>query len=193
LAINPVSKDSKFKASRFGADMVLISANHPDFNGIEAVTFGDKKPFVIAGPGEYELRGVVVRGFPAETKYGDNGKLNTIYLVSMEGMNLCFLGALGEKELPKNVLEAIDDIDVLFVPIGGDGVLTPAQGYELSVSLEPHIVIPAHFGSVGVKGALATFLKEGGEQGQEEIEKLTLKKKDLEGKEGDIVVLSPAH
>jgi hypothetical protein len=53
LAFNPISKDSKLKPSRFGADIVLTSARHADFNGIEQVSHGDKKPFVIDGPGEY--------------------------------------------------------------------------------------------------------------------------------------------
>ena len=54
LAFNPISKDSKLKPSRFGADIVFVSTYHEDFNGIDQVTHGDKKPFVIAGPGEYE-------------------------------------------------------------------------------------------------------------------------------------------
>lgn len=191
VAFNPISKSSKLKSRRFGADIALVSANLPDLNGVETVTLGDKKPFAITGPGEYEYKGVTVQGLPAETSYGGEKHINTAYLVSLEGMNLCFLGAISKKELPKDLTEAIDDIDILFVPIGGDGVLSPADAYELAVSLEPKLIIPMHFGDVGAKNALSVFLKEGGAEKTDKLDKLTIKKKDLEGKEGDIVVLAP--
>lgn len=187
LAFNPVSKDSKLKSSRFGADIALITANHPDFNGVDQVTHGEKEPFVISGPGEYETKGVFIKGFLSEGKY-DVDLLNTIYAVSLEGMNLCFLGALSSSELKSATIEALDEIDVLFVPIGGEGVLEPAKAYKLAVSLAPKLIIPMHYGELGAKDALKTFLKESGEN-VTPVDKLTLKKKDLDGKEGDVVVL----
>ena len=194
LAFNPIAKNSKLKGGRFGADLVLVSTNHPDFNGVDSVTFGEKKPFVVSGPGEYEYKGVLVHGVAAETNYGKEKRINTVYLVSLEGINLCFLGAIGTKDLPKDVTEAIEEVDVLFVPIGGEGVLSADDAYNLAVSLEPKLIIPMHFGQIGAKNALETFMKEGGvEKGVEKLEKLTLKKKDLEGKEGDIVLLKPTN
>lgn len=188
LAFNPISKDSKLKSSRFGADIALISANHPDFNGADQVTHGETKPFIISGPGEYETKGVFIKGFLSESEHGGDKLINTIYTVSLEGMNLCFLGALSSKELSNETNEAIDEIDVLFVPVGGEGVLSPADAYKLAVSLEPKLIIPMHYGDIGGKDALKVFLKEAGEQ-VSPSDKLTLKKKDLEGKEGDVVVL----
>jgi L-ascorbate metabolism protein UlaG (beta-lactamase superfamily) len=190
IAYNPISKDSKLAGSKFGADIVLSSLNHPDFNGVEQVTYGDRIPFFIRTPGEYEIKNIFIKGFPAVSNYdGDTGRINTMFRLSLEGMNLCFLGALGNPKIPSESLEAFEDIDVLFVPIGGDGVITPAEAYKLAVSIEPKLIIPMHYGNVGIKGALEIFLKEAGTK-VEAIDKLTLKKKDLEGKEGDIVVLS---
>ncbi len=188
LAFNPISKDSKLKPSRFGADIVFVSAHHGDFNGVDQVTHGEKKPFVISGPGEYEVRGVFIKGLPSESKYGGNDLINTIYTVSLENMNICFLGSINTGELKNETVEALDEIDILFVPIGGEGVLDPAKAYKLAVSLEPKIIIPMHYGDIGGKEALKAFLKEAGENPKLEA-KLTLKKKDLEGKEADIVVL----
>ena len=74
LAFNPISKDSKLKASRFGADIVLVTAHHEDFNGVDQVTHGDKKPFVITGPGEYEVKEVFIKGLPSESKFGAKEK-----------------------------------------------------------------------------------------------------------------------
>lgn len=187
LAFNPVSKSSSLKGGRFGADIVLISLNHEDFNGVENVTFGERKPFVISGPGEYELKGVSVRGLSSESNYGGEKRLNTIYLVNIEGMNICFLGALSAVSLAKEVTQYLEDIDILFVPIGGDGLLDSESAYKLVVNLEPKIVIPMHYTSS--KKDLDQFLKEAGESGHELFDKLTLKRKDLEDKEGDIMVL----
>jgi hypothetical protein len=57
------------------------------------------------------------------------------------------------------------------------------------VQFSPKLIIPTHYGEVGISGALKTFLKEAGEEGVKAVDKLTLKKKDLEGKEGEVVVL----
>ena len=72
--------------------------------------------------------------------------------------------------------------------VGGEGVLTPAAAYELSVKLEPKLIIPMHYDDATDKN-LKTFLKEAGEEGTKPVDKLTLKKKDLDGKEGEVVVL----
>ncbi len=190
LAFNPPSKDSKLKVSRFGADVALVSLNHPDTNGVDSVTHGERKPFVISGPGEYEVKDVAVRGFQTESLYDKEKRINTVYTVSLEGMKLCFLGALSSSELPAELKEELDGIDVLFVPIGGEGVLAPSAANKLAVTLEPHLVIPIHFEGIGAPNSLKQFLKEAGEEKTTPVERLTLKKKDLEGKEGEVVVLA---
>ena len=50
LAFNPPSKDSALKASKFGSDIVLVSQNHEDFNGVENASFGDREPFAVWRP-----------------------------------------------------------------------------------------------------------------------------------------------
>lgn len=183
LAFNPPSKDSSLKASKFGADIAFISLNHEDFNGVENAVFGGREPFIISGPGEYEVKGVAVRGFGSPSTYGGKG-INTIYSVSLEGLNLCFLGALGSAELPQAAMQELDDIDILFLPIGDKGMLDYDKAYALAVQLEPKAVIPMHYGAEDLKH----FLKEAGED-VEPVEKLTVKKKDLDSKEGEIIVL----
>ena len=77
----------------------------------------------------------------------------------------------------------------MFIPIGGDGVLNAMEAAKLAVKIEPKIVIPVHYGEVGDKQALKIFLKESDSEDVKAIEKLTLKKKDLEGKDGEVIVL----
>lgn len=195
LAFNPISKKSALKAPSFGADIALVSINHPDMNGIEQVTRGDKEPFVVDGPGAYEIKDVAVRGVETTSSYGGKSLINTSYLVSLEGMSLCFLGALDSKELPSELKEMIDVVDILFVPIGGDGVLEPKDAHQLGVKLEAKIVIPMHYttkaaGEIGEKDALKTFLKEEGKEQAKTLDKLSIKRKDLDGTSGQVTVLA---
>ncbi len=188
LAFNPISKDSELKTSKFGADIVLSSINHPDMNGVDQVIFGEKKPFAISGPGEYEIKDVFIKGLPSQSNYGGENRINTIYTVTLESMNICFLGAMNTPELPKDTDEAIEEVDILFVPIGGNGVLEPAQAYKLAISIEPKVIIPILYDGPKSKDSLKAFLKEAGENPKPET-KITLKKKDLDGKEAEVLVL----
>lgn len=191
LAFNPISKKSKLKGARFGANIALITLDHPDMNGAENVFYGEKAPFIISGPGEYEISGIFIKGYPTESFYGGGKRINTIYTVSLEGMNICFLGALGKDLEDEDAEESLDGIDVLFVPIGGNGVLDPALAYKVAVNLEPKLIIPMHYGEgEGASKALKVFLKEAGEEKLTALDKLTLKKKDLEGKEAEIALLA---
>jgi len=192
LAFNPIAKTSSLRQSRFGADIALVSLEHPDMNGVEQVAHGEKQPFIVQGPGEYEVKDVLIKGYPTVSKYDGVERINTVYLVMLEKMLLLYLGALGTRELPNELKEALEQVDVLFVPVCGGGVLEPDDAYEFSVSIEPRIVVPMHFGDVGSRGALEQFLKnEGGtSQNHKPVDKLTLRSKDLDGKQNQVVVFS---
>ena len=189
IAVNPISKDSKIKSTKFGSDITLVSLNSPEHNGVEQTSRGEKESFVIQGPGEYEVQGVFIKGFLSNSVYGGKEHINTIYTVALEGINLGFLGALSDEKLSAEAKEGLDGIDILFVPVGGDGVLDPAIAHKLAIKKKKKIIIPSHFAEVGEKDALKKFLKESGEESVKPIDKLTIKKKDVEGKEGEVVVL----
>src|SRR3990167_5549831 len=166
LVLNPQSKMS--------ADITLFTTGRNET--------AEKSGFIIDGPGEYEIKDIFIKGFLSE---GPAKKINTIYLISFEGMNLCFLGALANPTLPNGTLEAIEDVDILFIPIGEGDTLNPVSAYKLAVSLEPSVIIPMHYKKI----ALEQFIKEGGEAKVDLLDKFVIKKKDLEGKESEIVVL----
>ncbi len=188
LAFNPPSKKSKHSSVRFGADITLSSIMHPDFNGSDDMSAKNDEVFSIVGPGEYEVKGVFVKGFLTESEYDGKKRNNTVYFVKLEDMMLCFLGALSTKDLPQNVLEAIDEIDILFVPISGEGVLDAVEASKLAVKLSSKLVIPMHFKDEKDK-ALQTFLKEMSAEDVKGVDKLTIKQRDISDKEGDVAVL----
>ena len=189
IAVNPISKDSKFKSTRFGSDITLISLNSSEHNGSDITSRGEKESFLINSPGEYEISEVFIKGFLSKSNYPNSEHINTIYTVSLEGMNLCFLGAISENQIPAKIKEEIDTIDILFLPIGGNGVLDPASAHKLSVQFEPKLIIPSHFGDIGNPNALKNFLKESGSEGVKPTDKLTIKRKDLDGMEDEIRIL----
>src|ERR1035437_2148352 len=186
LAFNPVSKSSKTGISaHFGADIALITTNHPDYNGVEQLSHGERAPFVINGPGDYEIKEIFIKGALSEASIAGKKYINTIYSFSVDGINIVFLGALGEGEFSKETREAISDPDILFIPVGGNGMLDAKSSAKLASTLEPKMIIPMDYDEKTLKA----FLKEMGEEKAEVIDKLTLKRKDLEGKEGEVVVL----
>lgn len=183
-AFNPPSKESKTKVSRFGADLAMISLNHEDFNGAETVSYANKTPFVIDGPGEYEIGGNFVLGLSAS---GPEGLVNTIYTFTIDNIRFCHLGGLAMADLKGEITEELGVIDVLCVPIGDNGTLRPKEAFKLANSLEPKIIVPVMCGEDDDN--LKIFLKEAGVGSEVIVDKLTLKRKDLEGKEGEVVVI----
>jgi L-ascorbate metabolism protein UlaG (beta-lactamase superfamily) len=194
LAFNPVSKTAKSDISaHFGADIAFVTTNHSLFNGVEQLSHGERMPFVISGPGDYEVKEVFIKGVMSEALISNKKHINTIYSFSLDNINIVFLGALSDSEISKEAHEAIDSPDILFIPIGGKNVskeisfLDAKSSAKLALELEPKLIIPMSYDD----STLKIFLKEIGEDKAEVVDKLTLKAKDLEGKEGEVVVLKP--
>lgn len=183
IAYNPISKKSKITPVKFGADVAFISLWHSDFNGVDQVSHGAKQPFVVDGPGEFEVGEVTARGFGVPTKYEGKDVINTIYHVRLEGINMVFLGVLGDTNIDPKILSELGDIDILFVPIGGGEVLEVPQAAKLAVKLEAKLIIPMQY----EKATLQAFLNEAGAESVKPVDKLTIKKKDVQAMAGEVV------
>lgn len=186
LAFNPVSKNSKTGiTAHFGTDIALVTTNHPDYNGVEQLSHGEREPFVISGPGDYEVKEIFIKGVLSNAVIAEKKYINTIYVFSVDDINIAFLGALADAEFSKESREAINSPDILFIPVGGAGMLDAKTAAKLTSSLEPKLIIPMDYN----ESTLKAFLKELGEEKAEVVDKLTLKKKDLDNKEGEVIVL----
>ncbi len=188
VAVNPVSKEGRGKVAKYGADITLVTTNHPDYNGVEQTEHGEKVPFVVRGGGEFEVKDIFIKGFNTVTKLLDGKKekeyQNTSYVLTLDGIRITFLGALSVMLAPEHK-EIIDETDVLFIPVGEDGFLLNAyDAHKLAVSLESKLVIPMDYN----EKSLPIFLKESGAEKVEPVEKLTIKKKDIDSKLGEIIL-----
>jgi len=181
---NPIGHSSESKSSRFGADLVMVSFNDPAYNGVAEATFGGRKPFVIDGPGEYEVAGTFVHGFASP---GPDAKINIIFDLALDGKRLVHLGALADSNLPPPVKEELVPVDILFVPIAGGELLNPRSAYQLALSLNPHLIVPVHY----TPETLKQFLKEAGEEGLKALDKLAVRGKELAENEAAVAVLEP--
>jgi len=68
--------------------------------------------------------------------------------------------------------------------------LNSAEAHKLVTELGSKIIIPMHYGSVGEKDALKKFLEEEGIEKLKAVDKLTIKRRDLEDKQGEVIVLN---
>ena len=150
------------------------------------IVFVGREPFVISGAGEYEVGGIVIRGFVSN---GIEGLINTVYTIVWDDITVCHTGALTDTALSPAVLEDIGDVDVLLIPVGYEGAPTPRDLVRLTKHIEPKVTIPLLGSGKNAEGEYAAFLKEVGTHSAP-IDRYTFKKRDLEGKNGDVIILA---
>lgn len=136
--------------------------------------------FVIDGPGEYEISKVSVIGVPAQSHMDEPGKHTaTIYKVISEGVSLAIVGHV-MSDLSDEQLEQIGVVDILIVPVGGNGyTLDKIGAAKMIKKIEPKAVIPTHYAQKGInyevpQAELAEFMTEIGAEPTKE-DKLKLK------------------
>ena len=181
LVTDPYEEKYGLKLPKTEADIVTVSHDHADHSASNLV---QGNPFVVKGPGEYEIKGVKIIGvdsFHDEKEGKDRGK-NTIYNIQIDGINVCHLGDFGQKELSSQQQEVIGNVDILLVPTGGNYTIDAQTATEIAALLETKIVIPMHYqdGQTGLQlDPVDKFLKETGSEKGEKEAKLTVDKEKL--------------
>lgn len=163
IVTDPFPPDLGYTLGKLTADIVTVSHQHPGHAYAKGIG-GDPK--VIAGPGEYEIKGVLIIGIATfhDADGGQKKGKNTVYLIEFDGITVCHLGDLGHV-LTTEQVEEIDDVDVLLLPVGGGSAINAATAAEVIRQIEPKVVIPMHYQTPVLKRELATvdgFLKEMG-------------------------------
>ncbi len=188
---DPFSPETDYRLPRLSASLVTVS--HQDKEHDYARGLRDS-PYVIQGPGEYEVDGVFVIGVATHQteKAGGDLKRNTAYLIEFEEMSICHLGNLGH--VPgQEQLEEFDNVDILMVPVGGREVLSAARAAEVVNLLEPKIVVPMRYRIADMDREMSTvtrFLTEMDAKGAEPEEMLSVTASQLPA-ETQVTLLAP--
>lgn len=177
------------------ADIVCVSHDHKDHNNISAVspTEEGKQPFVISGPGEFEISGVNIIGISSfhDDKEGAERGKNTIYSATIDEVNFVHLGDLGQKSLTQEQVQELSSCDVLFIPVGSVYTISGKDAPDIISQIEPKIIVPIHYKLPGLKFDLEpvdTFLSTMGKENLEPVQKLSVSKERLP-EEPEVVVL----
>ncbi len=169
------------------ADVITVSHDARGHNYIKGVS---GYQHVLNGPGEYEIGSVFITGIA--TNHDNNGLNNVLYMFDFGGITIAHLGDM-QKVPTQTQIEALEEINVLLVPVGGGKSLNAAQAAELVSMLEPNIIIPMHYQIPGLKlelDAVDRFLKEMGVTDPKEEASLKISSTGLP-EETEIVILTP--
>ncbi len=127
------------------ADLLLITHEHADHNNVEAVG-GD--PVVLrstAGTHEYPVGEVVCVESEHDQVAGTQRGPNTIFVFTLDGLQVCHLGDFGQAALRPEQQQAIGQVDLLFVPVGGGPTVGGESAAAIVRALGARLVVPMHY------------------------------------------------
>lgn len=155
-------KYAGYKALKLRADILTTSIDTPGHNYTQAVK---GYTHYLKGPGEYEIGGIFITGVRINGRQSSNKDAsNTMYVFDYGKAAIAHLGGL--QQVPNQTeIEALGNVDIALVPVGGGGSLSAAKAVEVVSLLEPSIVIPMQFATPATSHNLSTvdkFLKEMG-------------------------------
>jgi len=119
-------------------DILVFTGEHP--------AIGQKAKLVIDQPGEYEVAGVFVYGIAARSHIDNEGfQTATMYKFVVDDLSVLVTGHVSP-DLNDDQLEAIGMVDVVIVPVGGNGYTVDGLGaLKLLKKVEPKLVIPTYY------------------------------------------------
>jgi L-ascorbate metabolism protein UlaG (beta-lactamase superfamily) len=156
VAIDPFMDMSAMAASRgmqfdypliegVEADLLLVTHEHGDHNGVEAIV-GD--PAILrstAGTLESPLGDVVAIASEHDEQAGTARGPNTIFVFELDGLRVCHFGDFGQSALREEQAAAIGAVDLLIIPVGGGPTIGAEQAHAIIERLAPRWVIPMHY------------------------------------------------
>ena len=166
---------------RTKADIVTVDMGYPLDNPLDGFT---NTPYLIQRPGEYEVNGVFVTAIPTAPDTKTNGHhptRHTMMIFQFEDISICHAGRLGHV-LGQDEVEKLSEVDILIVPVGGNGVLNASQAAEVISLIEPLIVIPMYYSVEGFGDpfeGVEKFVKEMGATAVNPIDELKITRSGL--------------
>lgn len=192
VLIDPFSPEIGLRPPKIKDAVLLVSHQHSDHNNVEGAS---KECLLIKGPGEYEAKGVFIKGIQSfhDKSQGQERGLNTIYSIKIEDISVVHLGDFGQEKLSEEQIEKIGDVDVLMIPVGGTYTINYKEAVEAVQEIEPKIVIPMHYKIPGLKLDLDgpdKFLKEISLAPEKADKSYKIQKKNMPVEEMKLVMFS---
>jgi len=164
---DPFGRGLGYRVPRLEADVVTVSHSHFDHDYLGGVRGSFLR---LAAPGDYEWKGVTVRGVPAfhDKAQGKKRGPNIVFRILVDGISICHCGDLG-LPLDEAQRDAIGKVDVLLLPVGGFAAMSVAEALAVKNALRPAITVPMHYRTpaMGLFGLLFApvdrFLSQAGE------------------------------
>ncbi len=177
---DPYPPELGYSLGKPSARIVTISHQHPSHSYIQGV---GGEPKILSGPGEYEINGILILGIATfhDTEGGAKRGKNIVYAMDIDDITVCHLGDLGHV-LTSQQVEAIDNVDVLLLPVGGMSTLNASMAAAVIRQLEPKTVVPMHYKTPAINRELEPVEKFFKEMGIEQINpqpKLSVSKSNL--------------
>ena len=144
IVTDPYDASIGYPVRKIEADGVLVSHHHHDHDAVENVS---GHPQIIDFAGVHTFApGVQVTGIMADHDDAEGTKRGKtlLFLLEAEGLRLAHLGDLGCL-LDADQLEALGQVDVLMIPIGGFYTIDAKAALEVIQQLDPQIIIPMHY------------------------------------------------
>jgi L-ascorbate metabolism protein UlaG (beta-lactamase superfamily) len=186
---DPYSESIGLPALKIKGDVVTISHLEPGHSYVEGVK---GEPVVINGPGEYEIGGLFVSGIAMHAIEGDSARWNVAYLFQYDNLTVLHLGDLAHVP-DQSTIEAMGEVNVLLVPVGGGNSLRASQAADVIGMIEPHFIVPMHYALPGLQFELDPvdrFLKAMGVNTPQEEDVLRVTSGMLP-EQSQVVVLRP--
>jgi L-ascorbate metabolism protein UlaG (beta-lactamase superfamily) len=127
------------------AQLLLVTHEHRDHNGVEAIG-GD--PAVLrstAGKLESPIGEVVAVASEHDIAAGTERGPNTIFVFTLDGVRVAHFGDFGQSQLRAEQAEAIGKVDLLFVPVGGGPTIGGEQAAAIAERLGARWIVPMHY------------------------------------------------
>lgn len=192
VVMDPYDKSVGGTMGRPDAHIITVSHDDPARNGTSQVAPAEGDPMVLDGPGEYEIRGVIIEGVASSIRgEGDPKALrSTLWLYEAEDLRVAHLGGLGAP-LGSAQLDVLSAADIVIVPIGMPDTLNGADAAKAVRAIEPSIVIPVGYDPAD-ENALKTFVSAMAATPEEPVSRFTVTKRDV-GEETKRLVLLEAR
>jgi L-ascorbate metabolism protein UlaG (beta-lactamase superfamily) len=127
------------------ADLLLVTHEHADHNVVEAIVGSPQIIRSTAGTFESPIGEVVAVASEHDDVAGTKRGPNTIFRFTLGGLRLCHFGDFGQSQLRAEQHQAIGEVDVLFLPVGGGPTVGGEAAAAIVRALRPRLVIAMHY------------------------------------------------